>query len=242
MKNMSKFFFVVLALCMLSNSAIFAQDADKASQVSEKVAEETGENTPVAEVPVKPKREINTLFGGSCSNMFISGYGAVTASYARIKGNDAYLVGGRGGVILDNFVLGISGAGLTHPDKRSDFGDNSYTDDNDYVHFGYGGGLVEYYFFPKKLVHFSIGTMIGGGALAFTNDNDDDDDDDDHHSGTDKFFVIEPEANVFINITRFCRIGIGGSYRYVKGLDKEYYKDEDFSGANAKIIAAFGWF
>jgi hypothetical protein len=80
--------------------------------------------------------------------------------------------------------------------------------------------------------------------LGFSSHKDDDDNDDDneHHSSADKFFVVEPEVNIFVNLARFCRVGIGGSYRYVNGLDNEIYKDKHFSGANVKVIAAFGWF
>jgi hypothetical protein len=235
MRIVLKIFFIILAVLLINHTGVFAQNTDKVVQDPEKIVKDT-------ETPEKPKHEINTLFGGMGKGIYISGYGAFTGSYARIKGQDAFLPGFRAGLILDNFVIGASGTGLSHPNKRSDFGDNSYTDGKDYVNFGYGGGLIEYYFFPKKLVHFSIGTTIGGGGLSFSKHKDDDDDDHDNKSGTDKFFVVEPEANIFVNLARFCRVGVGGSYRYIKGLDNETYKDKHFSGANVKVIAAFGWF
>jgi hypothetical protein len=237
MKRMLKLFLVLLAVFLLNITGGFAQDTEKKALEPEKIVKD-------AEKPEKPKRQVSTLLGSMGSDIYISGYGAFTGSYARIKGKDAFLPGFRAGVILDNFVLGFSGAGLAHPNKRDEFGDKSYTDNKQYVNFGYGGAMVEYYFFPKKLVHFSIGTMIGGGGLGFSSHTDDNDnnDDNEHHSSADKFFVVEPEVNMFINLARFCRVGIGGSYRYVNGLDNEVYKDKHFSGANVKVIAAFGWF
>jgi hypothetical protein len=243
MKSMSKFYFVLLALFLLNVTSVFAQNTEKSVQETEKITQNAEKNAQDTEKPDKPKREVDTLFKYKRSDFYISGYGAFTGSYARIKGQDAFLPGFRAGVILDNFVLGFSGAGLAHPNKRTEFGDKSYTDNKDYVNFGYGGGMIEYYFFPKRLVHLSIGTTIGGGGLSFSSHKDNDDDDDnEHHSTADKFFVVEPEANIFVNITRFCRVGIGGSYRYIKGLDNETYKDKHFSGPNVKVIAAFGWF
>ncbi|MFH0975730.1 MAG: hypothetical protein V1874_08085 [Spirochaetota bacterium] len=233
MKSMSKFFAVILAVFLFGNSGIFAQEAAKAATEAEKI-------TNTGETQDKPKREVSALFKGIGKDTYISGYGALTGSYSRIKGEDAFLPGFRAGLILDNLVIGLSGTCLAHPNKRSDFGDNSYTDGKDYVDFSYGGAMVEYYFFPQKLVHFSIGTVIGGGSLRFSSDRDDDDDND--NRGGDKFFAVEPEANVFINLARFCRVGIGGSYRYINGLDNDTYKDRHFNGANVKLVAAFGWF
>jgi hypothetical protein len=239
MKSILKIFTAILAVIMLDIAGAYAQEA---AQKNEKAVQESTKTAPEAEKPEKPKRVVETVFSGIGKDIYISGYGAFTGSYARIKHEDAYLPGFRAGVILDNFVLGFSGTGLAHPNKRRDYGDNSYTDGRDYINFGYGGGLIEYYFFPKKLVHFSIGTVIGGGGLSFSSDKDDDDDNDNHKSGADKFFVVEPEANIFINLARFCRIGIGGSYRYIKGLDNEVYKDRHFSGPSVRVTAAFGWF
>ncbi len=238
MKRMLKVSSVIIGILLLDITGAFSQEA---SQKTEKVVQESEKTDREAEKPEKPKRKVETIFSGLGKDMYISGYGALTGSYARIKHEDAFLPGFRAGLILDNFVLGLSCTGLAHPDKRKDFGDNSYTDGKDYINFGYGGGMIEYYFFPKKLVHFSIGTVIGGGELSFSSDKDDDDDDK-HKSGADKFFVVEPEANMFINLARFCRVGIGASYRYVRGLDKEEYKDRHFSGPSVKVTAAFGWF
>jgi hypothetical protein len=239
MKRIPKFFLAILAVIMLDITGAFAEETP---QKTDKITQESGKGASETEKPEKPKRVVDTVFGSFGKDVYISGYGAFTGSYARIKHEDAFLPGFRAGVILDNFVLGISGTGLAHPDRRRDYGDNSYTDGKDYINFGYGGGLIEYYFFPKKLVHFSIGTVIGGGGLGFSSDKDDDDDDNDHKSGADKFFVVEPEANLFINLARFCRIGIGGSYRYIKGLDNDFYKDKHFSGPSVRVTAAFGWF
>jgi hypothetical protein len=77
--------------------------------------------------------------------------------------------------------------------------------------------LLDYYFNPKNLIVFSLGTLIGGGLLHFDKDtggiapNDIDD----------KFFVVEPEINIFLNIVQYCRIGVGASYRFTKGINTE---------------------
>lgn len=175
------------------------------------------------------------------SETTLSGYGAL---YTRIsKAGDATgcFVGGRGGFILnDSYVIGAGGMGLAHPTDREELTGNNYSGLFDTVEFGYGGLLTEYYINPKDLIVFSFGTLIGGGGLSFDN-ADDDEDEDNNHNG-DSFFVVEPEINVFIHLTRFCRLGAGISYRYVNGIDSESFNDSDFRGPAASAMIQLGWF
>jgi hypothetical protein len=169
-----------------------------------------------------------------------SGYGAITTGYSKIGDANACLVGARGGLIInDNVVIGFAGMGLTYPTDREDITGHDYSGIFNRVAFGYGGFMAEYYFNPKDLIVFSAGAVIGGGGLSFYEDNETEDE---HHNKGDKFFVVEPEVNVFVNITRFCRIGAGASYRYVAGIDTDEFSDKDFSGPSAKVMAQFGWF
>ena len=114
-----------------------------------------------------------------------------------------------------------------------------YSGDLNRVGFGYGGLLIEYYLNPKDLVVFSAGTLIGAGGVSLYNSRTHDENHDNHG---DTFFALEPEVNIFVNITRFCRIGVGASYRYTNGIHSEEFSDKDFRGPSAKIMAQFGWF
>jgi len=185
-----------------------------------------------------------------------SGYGAPYVRYSRIGEAHGCLAGVRGGVIInDNFVFGFGGMGLATPTDRDKISGEYYTGLLSHAGFGYGGFLTEYYFNPKDLIVVSAGTLIGGGALVFYDqrykDYDDDDyyndhrhynDDDGDIEKGDSFFVVEPELNVFVNITRFCRIGAGVSYRYVAGINSDEFSNKDFRGPSASIMAQFGWF
>jgi hypothetical protein len=171
-----------------------------------------------------------------------SGYGGLYTRYSKIGEADSCLVGGRGGLIInDRVVLGLGGMGLVNPTDRAKISGSDYIGALNRVGFGYGGFLAEYYFNPKDLVVFSAGTLIGGGSLSF-HENDREHNDDGDHTNGDSFFVLEPELNVFVNFTRFCRIGIGASYRYVAGIDSNEFSDKDFRGPSASIMAQFGWF
>jgi hypothetical protein len=189
--------------------------------------------------PVQKDNPPKTLI--DIKNVNFSGYGGVYTRYSKIGEADGCLVGGRGGLIInDNFVLGLGGMGLTHPTDREKLSGSDYTGLLNSVGFGYGGFLAEYYFNPKDLIVFSAGTLIGGGGLSFYDDREQDDEGD--HSEGDNFFVVEPEVNIFVNVTRFCRIGAGVSYRYVAGIDSDEFADKDFRGPSASIMAQFGWF
>lgn len=176
------------------------------------------------------------------SESTLSGYGAIYTRFSKAGDTTGCFAGMRGGFIInDNFVIGAGFMGLANPTDREKLSGDEYTGLYDMVEFGYGGVLAEYYFNPKDLIVFSIGTMIGGGGLYFTERNDDDDSSDNHEGG-DNFFVAEPEFNVFVNITRFCRIGAGVSYRYVYGVNSGGFSDSDFSEPAASVMAQFGWF
>lgn len=191
-------------------------------------------------VAVKKDNPPKTLLTITDANF--SGYGGIYTSYSRIGEANSCLVGGRGGLIInDSFVLGIGGTGMTHPTDREKISGKDYSGFENRVGFGYGGVLVEYYFNPKDLVVFSAGTLIGAGGLSFYNSSTGDEDQENNHNG-DSFFAAEPEINVFINITRFCRIGVGASYRFVSGISSDEFTDKDFRGPSATVMAQFGWF
>jgi len=203
--------------------------------VSSAMAEETKVDGNAAKKDNPPR----TLFSITDSNF--SGYGGVYTRYSKIGEANACLVGGRAGLIInDSFVIGLAGMGLTYPTDREKLSGTDYTGLQNRVGFGYGGFLAEYYLNPKDLIVFSTGVLIGGGGLGFYEDKKQNNDGD--HRRGDKFFVAEPEVNVFVNVTRFCRIGVGASYRYVSGIRTDEFTNKDFRGPAASVMAQFGWF
>ena len=57
-----------------------------------------------------------------------------------------------------------------------------------------------------------------------------------------KFFVIEPEVGAYVNVARFCRLGVLASYRFTKGANTDEFKDKDFRSFGGSLAAQFGWF
>lgn len=195
------------------------------------VAEE-GAKTEKKYIPPK------TLFDQG--NTTFSGYLGVYTRYSKIGEANACLVGGKLGLIVnDNFVIGGGGMGLTYPTDREKLSGDDYTGLLTRAGFGYGGVIMEYYLNPKDLFVFSFGTLIGAGGLGFYEHHSDEEND---NGNGDKFFVIEPEVSMLVNVTRYCRVGVGASYRYVSGINTDEFSDKDFRGPSAFAVAQFGWF
>jgi len=99
---------------------------------------------------------------------------------------------------------------------------------------------LEYHFFPKSLIHFSIGTLVAGGGIGYLTGNGHDYNQ--NLKGISNAFILEPEVTMFINVTRFFRIGIGGTYRFITGIKTRGVSDRDFRGFSGSLMFAFGWF
>jgi hypothetical protein len=179
----------------------------------------------------------------SKGNFKPGGYGAPVFKFTQIGTNEVGLFFGlRTGFIMnDYFSLGLGANILFNPIDRSKIGGYTYIGPDSVVNMAYGGILLEYYIFPKSFIHVSIGVLIGGGAFAFQDGN---------YWQYQKFnpqtlngfFTLEPEVNVFINITKFFRIGVGATYRYVTGIKDPNITDAKLCGFGGQLMLQFGWF
>ncbi|MBN1500945.1 MAG: hypothetical protein JW982_12365 [Spirochaetes bacterium] len=218
---------LLTALMLIASTALFAEDNNSSGTGEEKA---------------KPKYFTKTLIPAS-SKLTFSGYGAPTVGVSQINGNWVTTTGMRGGLIINGanqgVVIGMACEGVAYPNSSRSFTDETYPDEQKNVSIGWGGVLFEYHFMPRSLVHFSIGTTLGAGGIAFYNPHDDTDDD---TYNTDSFFVAEPELAAYINITKFARLGAAASYRYSYGINTDGFSDADFRNFGGKILFEFGWF
>ena len=167
----------------------------------------------------------------------ISPYWGLNARYS-FSDSKTYLAGAKLGVLIDNnFAIALGATGLIYPTKTEKFFDSPY--DTYYKKTGlyYGGLLLAYYFNPKDLIVFSIGNLIGGGLVHLKNDKSVIITD----NVKDKFFVVEPEINIFLNIVPYCRIGVGSSYRFTKGINTEGL-NKDFKDFTVSATIELGVF
>lgn len=194
--------------------------------------------------------EMQTLFSPKKNDtkkrITVGGYGTAVGKLTSLNGELGVLSGVEGGVLLNHkLMLGAAGYGLTnnisapHPTNPSER--------KEYLQFWYTGLMAEYTHNSDKLVHWSVGGLLGGGGVGrregrwrdIWNDND--------HNGNgwydgSGFFVAEPFAGVEVNVTHWLRINAGGSYRFIAGSDTPGIKDSDLSGPSFKFGIKAGKF
>lgn len=164
------------------------------------------------------------------------GYGATTIKLTQVNGQSATLFGGRGGYIYNKrFSIGGGGYVLLNNIDTS----QGYTTVPANIEMVYGGLILEWIINSRKLFHFSLSSLFGGGVAASENlfwdylmKRDE----------TENFFVIEPEINLMLNAARHIRIGISVSYRLITGVNCDWASSKDLSGFSGGLIFKYGWF
>lgn len=158
---------------------------------------------------------------------------APVIKFTELNDDGVGFMGGHAGLIINrNFVIGIGGFGLMN-DIEVDVPRDRL------LNFGYGGLLLGYINRSHKLVHLSVHSLIGGGGLCYMTWFDDDWFDDSYE---DAVFVLEPGLDLELNVTRHFRIGLGGSYRLVYGVDVADLSNYDISGPSASLTFTLGKF
>jgi hypothetical protein len=172
------------------------------------------------------------LLSGEVEN---GGFGGPVLKMTTINGENALMVGGRGGWIINHsFVIGGGGYGIVTNVKAK-----TVDSVHQYMDMGYGGLDLEYISTSDELLHWSAGIFIGGGGVGYRNENNDSFN---MHHQMDNFFVLEPNVHVNMNVTHFFRIAAGVSYRYVGGLTSALSTNADLSGPSAMLTFKFGKF
>ncbi len=135
------------------------------------------------------------------------------------------LAGLQVGVSVDRALyIGVGGRALVNSiDAGPAFKDVGAGD------FWYAGLTVEYTFLSEKLVHGSIGALVGGGKLDVEGE-----------AGGAKenanLFVAEGGPNLLFNLTQSTELGLGVGYRYVNGSDFAGLESSDLSGVQGLVF------
>lgn len=163
-----------------------------------------------------------------------------------------YYIGGQLGFVLNHkLVIGLSGYGLLT--DASDYGLSSLDTSNYKLY--YGGLFLKYILMPHSMLHFSVHSLFGAGRFhyedteelyyaynfrgprgRFSNYYND------YNIEKDSFYVFEPGVDVMLNLHKNIRIGVGMSYRYVKGLESEFLNDKDLVGITTQALIKIGTF
>lgn len=180
-----------------------------------------------------PEPEPEVLIGNGVRH---GGWGAPVVHVSTVRDRTAVFVGGRGGWLLDGrFTIGGGGFGLASQ-IRAPTAVQVASEPLD-LQMGYGGAWLEYTFTPSRLLHVSVGTLLGGGelSLAFRHGGS-------YGSRSDAFFVAEPAVVGELNLVRWARLDLGIAYRAIAGVNMEGLSYSDVAGFSAVAALKFGKF
>jgi hypothetical protein len=192
---------------------------------------------------------MRTLLGGE-DKISHGGWGAPTTHYTRIMDQDALLVGGRGGWLINHRVtIGLAAHGLTTPVYNEAY--DSYLFNGgispqrkSILNMGYGGLLIEPIIAYKSPVHISLPIIIGAGGVGYQYYSNLPHEPnhltyDDHAQA---FFVVEPGIELEMNIIPLVRLGLGASYRYTSDINIPETPEDALHGLNAGVSIKIGKF
>ncbi|WP_423737962.1 hypothetical protein [Chitinophaga caseinilytica] len=186
--------------------------------------------------PALAQEKIESLSRGG--KVRVGGFGAPTIKFTTFDDQMGVLLGGYAGVMLNSrLMLGAGAYALVNNIEapRPDPAGPAL-----YWNMWYTGFVPEYTIKGNKLVHLAVGALVGGGGVM---KNERYKSWDEFESiGYSSFFVGEPHVNLELNITSYLRLGIGGSYRFVRGSGTEGITDEKLSGPSAHFTIKAGRF
>ncbi len=155
-------------------------------------------------------------------------YAGMSFGWTMIDGKSSFIIGPRVAWIANHYFALGAGGGMFSNFMSMPRNDDYYPLDEYFMMGGYGGILLEPIVLAKHPVHVSFPVIIGGGFVAAQSKNgwNDYSYNGDYYNN-DVFFVFEPGAELELNIAKFFRIALGGSYRLTNALDMQYkYFDE----------------
>lgn len=156
------------------------------------------------------------------------GYGAGTLGFTHMGDSFAPTFGARGVWRINRqFGLGLTGTGIGLDDFNSSGRD---------MEAGYGGLLFEYVMSSNKRFHPMFDVTIGGGALCERTGERECEHD------PQGFFVVEPTANLEVNLTSWMRLDAGAGYRLAAAHDRNGVGTGELSGFVGRVNLAFGRF
>ena len=181
--------------------------------------------------------QIKTLLG---QHMKLRGFGSVDLKVSQWNEESTLLVGGHGGVIInDKLIIGLGGYGIT---TRSKFTGLNGQEDL-YLCGGYGGLLLGYSILSREIFHVNFPILFGGGGLDVLEDRDNIITNGfDNIIETTGFFIVEPGVELEINIARFFRFAIGGTYRFIEGVDLDNVSTSQLNDWSTHVSFKFGKF
>jgi hypothetical protein len=194
-----------------------------------------------AQDDVERQPEIQTIFKDSR----VTGYGAITNKFTTIRGEFANMVGAYGGLFINRKVMiGLGGFATTNEIKvPTEFSSIPETR----LSYGYvqSGLMTEWVMASNKSVHLVLSMFAGAGfSYQYEHWSNYNYDWNGHHGPYDQSwsFVMEPGAQLEINLFRWMRLSPGVSYRSAYNSTGLGLSDSDLSNWNYSFTLKFGKF
>ncbi len=167
-------------------------------------------------------QEQQTLFNHA---RVTGGFGGPVFSLSRANGQTGYGAGGGGGVVFNQFYVGLFGMGETY---------GPFYRHQEQLALGYGGLWLGYTVPSHKLVHLSTSLKLAGGDCL--------------HGELQRRLggildVSLPEAGLELNVSRWFRLSGTVGYRFVEGFEgwNDFGKN-DLNAPVYNLTLRFGWF
>lgn len=182
--------------------------------------------------------EIQTIF--SQKDKSNGGYGAISISYTEIDSKDAFVMGARGGwVINHSFAMGLGGYGFIND---IDYNDPFNNDLNYNLAGGYGGIFLEPIVGSRMPVHLSFPVLFGIGGVSYIENHNHWDYWWSQDGLNDVFWVVEPAVELEFNMTRHFRMAATASYRFTSDIEMDMTDPELLEGLNIGLVFKLGKF
>jgi len=190
--------------------------------------------------PVEPVESVEADRTLLRNGIHHGGYGAPESKITSLTGDVALLVGVQAGWIIDKHLV-IGGAGYGLVSNHTPVEELQSATGSSRIELGYGGPRVAWIVAPTEIVHLTLGTLIGAGGLDIATKDPGRASGYNHHDSA-AFFALEPQAEMEVNVARYVRVAVGGSYRYLGDTGKPGLHASDLSGPAASLAVKIGYF
>ena len=172
--------------------------------------------------------------GAQAQTSFTS-YGSIYVKTDRSLGNYNPLIGGMGGVIL-NEKLGFGAFGNGRLGETIFESQGSVSNENSdllNLKYGYGGLFIEYFLVKNKSIGLSIPAKFGYGAAGVYEQSSD------NRIERNRMLVLEPEVHFYIKLFKNMAISLQAAYRFADVGDLDYVNNSQLSVWNLGVGLIF---
>ena len=157
-----------------------------------------------------------TIFGNGGLQL-TGAWGSFHPGFSSFNGEDVTMGGGF--VALEFNKALLLGLGGSHSNERFSEG----------LRYDLSGAYLGYVMNGHQAIHPKFSLMIGGGEVKPRNGE------------VDKVFTMMPGAGVEVNLFRWFKLGLHGSYRFVSNVSYPGLDESDLSGFLLDLQLRFGW-